>query len=87
MESILSKISEYRIALNRKTGSDIMILDENERIRIGNNISISSIAIRDTSDNCIVCCDRDGNEFGNINLQCLSDSILNKILNVLLKKM
>lgn len=87
MESILSKISEYRLALNRKTGLGVMVLDENERIRIGDNISISSINISDVSDNCIVCRDMNGNEFGNINLQCLSDSILNKILNVLLKKM
>ena len=87
MENLLNKISEYKFALYEKSGSKRLVLKGDEMISIGEGISIFGITLGGIEDNGVMVCSSSGILLGSVNLNCLSDSVLNRILNVLLSKM
>lgn len=87
MENLLNKISEYKFALYEKSGSKRLVLKGDEMISIGEGISIFGITLGGIEDNEVMVCSSSGILLGSVNLNCLSDSVLNRILNVLLSKM
>jgi hypothetical protein len=87
MENLLNKISEYKFALYEKSGSKRLVLKGDEMISIGEDISIFGITLGGIEDNEVMVCSSSGIFLGSVNLNCLSDSVLNRILNVLLSKM
>lgn len=83
---LLTKIAEYKQALYIKTNQDELIFDEKEDIQIGDNLVICGIYLSCKNQfvklySNIADCHVD------INMDCLSDINLAKILNILMKKL
>ena len=83
---LLTKIAEYKEVLYSKTNQDEIIFDYGEEIQVGNNPVIYGIYL--SGKNLFVklyyeiaYCHMD------MSMDCLSDIILAKILNILMKKL
>lgn len=83
---LLTKIAEYKQALYNKTNYDELIFDSREEIQVGNNLVIYGTYLSDKNwfvklYASIADCHMD------MSMDCLSDVVLGRILNILMKKL
>lgn len=86
MDNLLDKISEYQNALYEKTHESIFVFNEEEEIKLGDNISIKAICL-DQEKNWFVIAYMIGyldTEIP-IKLDVFNDSILLQIIHILRK--
>ena len=86
MNNLLTKISEYQNALYEKTHESIFVFNEEEEIRLGDNISIKAICLEKEKNWFVITYTKGflGTEIP-IKLDVFNDSILLKIIHILRK--
>lgn len=86
MNNLLTKISEYQNALYEKTHESIFVFNEEDEIKLGDNISIKAICL-DQEKNWFVIAYMIGflDTEISIKLDVFNDSILLKIIHILRK--
>lgn len=86
MNNLLTKISEYQNALYEKTHESIFVFNEEEEIKLGDNISIKAICL-DQEKNWFVIAYMIGflDKEIPIKLDVFNDSILLQIIHILRK--
>ena len=86
MDNLLAKISEYQNALYEKTHENRLIFNEEEEIKLGDNISIKAICLGQEKNLFII--NYTTGFFGAeipIRLDVFNDSILLQIIHILRK--
>ena len=86
MNNLLAKISEYQNALYEKTHENRLIFNEEEEIKLGDNISIKAICLGQEKNLFII--NYTTGFFGTeipIKLEVFNDSILLQIIHILRK--
>lgn len=83
---LLTKIAEYKQALYIKTNQDELMFDMKEDIQVGNNLVICGIYLS-CKNRFVKLYSSVADCYMDINMDCLSDVILTKILNILTKKL
>lgn len=83
---LLTKIAEYKQALSIKTNQDELMFDMKEEIQVGDNLVICGMYLSCKNRfvklySSVADCHMD------ISMDCLSDVILAKIFNILMKKL
>ena len=83
---LLTKIAEYKQALYNKTNQDELIFDSREDIQVGDNLVIYGTYLSDKNwfvklYASVADCHMD------MSMDCLSDVVLSRILNILMKRL
>ena len=83
---LLTKIAKYKEVLYSKTNQDEIIFDYGEEIQVGDNLVIYGIYL--SGKNWFVKLHAEVADCHmDMNMDCLSDIILGRILNILMKKL